>query len=633
MIALQLWVPEHGLRPEFEVNLRPRGVAQWLSGLPLSNGHQAGAQLHQVLHRGNRSALEPEIRHQALELIRPAVQKVTDALKNEYIGAAFPLTERGAGIAALIQRLLTELAVGYKIVIVDRLALQTGPAAGAHAVVRDGLDPVLLDALYRATTLLSRVLVESYLVYAPEPREVWSELHALYRYAENQLLHVLPVPQGSPGPGTEEITLADAYKQIVLLALGNPYQLMQGEADVVYYAMAEWAQQVKLARLGPSTGVAGKFIIDLLSDSPPRYQTSDRQEERPAEARVVDVSLLLETLSTRIEAHDRTKGRFAKRPPRLAERMELDMYARLKRSWGARFDRLSARSPGPAGVSMVAGLSACHVFIGEQRRFTPEQDEIELRKRGDSLAGKSLQFTLAPEDEEPWTQQEREARLKAGIDRPRTSEFDTDNDDEKDIWIKVYATPATLESSDQRHPVRSEPHYVVSEWQQRNESLGGMCVYCVADCRTRVRVGELVGYRRDPAGEQDSWHIGVIRWLRSWDDTSVELGIMALAEDAFAVATRAVEGIGKGGEYFRGLLVPRLNPLENPTTLITPAAIYDVGTVLVLNMTEQLLYVKLVRIVESTKSFTQFRFEIAHRVGKGGAPEARDKARKERIFR
>jgi hypothetical protein len=44
--------------------------------------------------------------------------------------------------------------------------------------------------------------------------------------------------------------------------------------------------------------------------------------------------------------------------------------------------------------------------------------------------------------------------------------------------------------------------------------------------------------------------------------------------------------------------------------LIVPAVVYDVGTVLAVNLGTRLLYVRLTRIRESTRAFAQFEYRV-----------------------
>ncbi len=90
----------------------------------------------------------------------------------------------------------------------------------------------------------------------------------------------------------------------------------------------------------------------------------------------------------------------------------------------------------------------------------------------------------------------------------------------------------------------------------------------------------------------------------------LELGIEHLADDALAAGSKAVRGPGSGAEYFRAVFVPRVDPLVKEATLLTPAAVYDVGAVLKLNLRELVVYAQLTELLETTRMFAHFRYKL-----------------------
>ena len=90
----------------------------------------------------------------------------------------------------------------------------------------------------------------------------------------------------------------------------------------------------------------------------------------------------------------------------------------------------------------------------------------------------------------------------------------------------------------------------------------------------------------------------------------VEIGIKTLAYSATPVETRAIEGAGAGGESMRSLLIPQGNPEEKDTKLVAQASIYDIGTVLMLNMGDKLLYGRIKSMIDTTRSFSHLGFEL-----------------------
>jgi hypothetical protein len=118
-------------------------------------------------------------------------------------------------------------------------------------------------------------------------------------------------------------------------------------------------------------------------------------------------------------------------------------------------------------------------------------------------------------------------------------------------------------------------------------------------------VGDIVCYHLlDKPGQ---WELGEVRWMRDLRGSGVTMGIKKMADSAQHVAVRAVAGAGSGGEYFRALTI---ESESEGIHLITPGAIYDVATQLVLNWGDQLEYVRLTRMVETTSSFSRFEFEV-----------------------
>lgn len=186
-----------------------------------------------------------------------------------------------------------------------------------------------------------------------------------------------------------------------------------------------------------------------------------------------------------------------------------------------------------------------------------------------------------------------------GADATRVSRFDTDSD----VWNAVNDTQfhaRVLRES-------AKAGYAVEPWQCINYSAGGVALQRCDDTRSQTRVGVLTAYRHEH--EMNLWHVGIVRWLQVNAQNQLALGIMSLGNQMAAVAVRAIGGTGEGGEYFRSLLINLDNPNEKASKgILAPVSIYDVGTLLVLNMKTKLKYVRLTHIIETTSSFSLFAF-------------------------
>ena len=153
-------------------------------------------------------------------------------------------------------------------------------------------------------------------------------------------------------------------------------------------------------------------------------------------------------------------------------------------------------------------------------------------------------------------------------------------------------------------PVRSS-HSTPSE----ASSEGGVSLTLGEATAEKIRVGELIGYRDGP---EDPWAIGSVRWMQFLPGRGLSIGVRKLTTAAVAIGGRAVEGTGSGGEFFRMLLTAPIEQLDN-ARLITPAAIFDVGTKVLLVHGDKVQYIRLSELVETTRSFSSFRCETGEK--------------------
>ena len=189
-----------------------------------------------------------------------------------------------------------------------------------------------------------------------------------------------------------------------------------------------------------------------------------------------------------------------------------------------------------------------------------------------------------------------------------THDLDTLDDAKHNVFAAVYRDAL---QKDRRHASRN---YVLNTWRQRNVGPLGIALNCEeSGQQLDAGVGELVCYRFTGKRLQ-RWQLGVIRWLKTrYDDATpgnIDIGVLNLATGAIPVGVKSIRGLGNGTDYFRGLLIPRQVALQQTRSLVVPALMYDVGTVLVINMKQRLMHARLTRVLRCTRAFTQFDFEI-----------------------
>ncbi len=590
MDNLKLEIPQQASNPAVTAFVNPARLKTWLAALSLGDANKTGHELLAALSQVNRATLPLNHRYALLEQVRPIVADLLETLNKQYHGTPIPLAEKPRGVAELVCALLKEMAFAYKIALLELAA------APSSDVIRQAL----VAATYHSVDHLSRLLVESYAIYAPEPKKLWLEVHQLYRYAEQQGFHTLVV---APGANTDGVSVDQAYRRLLLLALANPYHLMQGEALQVYRELHEWAKVCRIQPLAMGSSVQGQLFVDIEADAPPRYAPASFDMPPPLDGRRLDISGILPLVQRRAKevsfGNKTESGQLT-----LMGRKLRNMYKRLAEAWGVRSERLSARKRRAQPIMLAIGISACHHFSGTGEKFSPEADEIALRQS--DIVGRGSNLSLTATDEAPWLNEDQSHRLATGIMRPRTSQFSSpQGKNSRDVWVKVYSTQ--LQHEYEQDSGLSFDH---ATCLLQDESAGGIAIECGKGHNLGINVGEMVAFRADGGAAATEWSIGAIRWLRITFQDDLEFGIRTLADDALPVATRGVRGVGKDGEYFRSLLIPKLDPSQYPTTLITPAAVYDVDSIVLINTGEQLLYAHLTKLMDASNAYAQFQFQI-----------------------
>lgn len=589
MPKLNLTIPEHFQKPDtLGLDSRREGMQRWLADLPLVNLDHSTAALLDMLDQVNHAELSIAQRHGLLQILQPTVDELNDTLRDRFSHTLLPLPQRARRQFDASCELHRRLAIGYKLLWMALLANEP-----------DRDSPVLVEALYEYMRRLAMLLMEHCLVYAPEPGGLWRELHATFSLAEQR-----GIGDRSLGRTATGETITGQYKHAVLLALANPYHLMQEEAFTVFRLLHNLIPGCDIVPSRPPTDSC--FVVDLKTDSAPRFLPAGK-DITAAQPRYFSCQRLVEAIDRRIADLADADNEATRKLSRLARHMQRDMLSRLRDSWGRNSERAFERSTSLGTLTLAAGLSATHYFCTDGTHFTPELDEIRIHTGRTPQGGAATGLSLVPLDFEPWRVEEAETRLEAGINDPRRSEFDAEST-ALDVWEKIYATRGKKEADVAETDGTLKPLYASTHWQLKNKSRGGLGLSYEAERSLPLKVGDIVGYRQqDAAGP---WTIGTVRWLQVRDDGGMHMGIKRIADSARGVATRAVLGTGQGGEYFRALQAPK-RPLEaEDSILIVPATIYAQGTVLAVNVDHALHYLRLTELLDSTKSFNCFRYRV-----------------------
>jgi len=531
-IKLSVPAPEQNLT----VETRPKQVAEWLAALPLTNLNEASRAILDTLSAMNRSKLAEDTRLKLLELYRASITNLMPSLEQQFAGQPLPLPEKSRLIAAQARQMQTELAYGYKIILLEHAGKRLSFGSNKQL-------PLVAE---RAIASLGRMLVVCYQTYAPTPAGVWAEMHALFLYAVEQGIQdesVLNLGQQS------SVNLA--YKQALLLALLDPYRLMQGEVNKVLDYLASFGGHAHLQPLMQTSNPSGFFLVRLDSDKPPRALAHD---STVTDARTdillntIELARLLHQQIQRLEAGVNPKSLLL--PVSAQQDFGFpNLLRRMLKHWGIAPKRLFNRMQNNARMDISAGIRAIHYFLSGET--VPATENL-------------------PDDQEM-------------------------PDQDTEITLELANSP--LDKS-------SHQTFVSSNWLIINESAGGMALVKDPKTDAHVRVGEIIGLR--PEGNE-AWNIGVVRWVSSENPNHLQLGAQMLAPTATPVRVRPV--IASVGTLFQpALLLPEIPALKQPTTLLALRGSYQPQREFMLEGVDGPQNVRATRLLEQTASFDLFEF-------------------------
>lgn len=565
-----LTIPAQQNADKTSFDVRPKFMEKWITSLPMANLGETSRLVFKAVVEINRLDMPVPQRYKAMELLRKPCHYIVESLEKHFAGRPLPLNKRNRKISELARALLSELAVGYKII-----ARQTETSS------RPDLK-LLTTALHRSMSYQGLLLLRSYQVYAPYPRGIWKELHTIYHFIESyDLLNQVIKDPLNLLPGNSSIDTL--YKKILLLSLSMPYRLHRGEIDKVCSLLNQFVNFTRLDKITEGSPPAGLFIIDLGSDNQPGYLAMHNSNDYRS-CRLLNTSEMIININEQLQLPDSELRKIASD----------DLVTRLLAAWSVLSKRSFSRIQRDESFANVAfGLSAAHHFVSGEQAFSPVPEEADNKR---DINGKISDF--------------HSTRVHAISDVVKGP----------DVWNMNY----TYSEND---PGRAAPdkaslvndaavqqgfEYETVQLGMANISAGGYCLVSQDDINFSAHVGDLLAVRDTDDLTIEQWGIGVVRRMLSNRSGSIELGIEMLTPNAVAVAAR-LEGENDsqtGSDYLRCLMLPELRTIEQPATIITPAMPFKPDSRIRINLQDRSIIAVLSKQLECTRSFSQFEFKV-----------------------
>lgn len=342
-----------------------RTLRAWIDALPMANFGVAAAAVLDGLRQLNGQRVDAAQRLEGLEMLRQAVLPLAASADQQIIGVSFPLPAQKAELGDLALAFQSELALGYRIALVELCA-----PAGAVGFLRNRA--VVLAAV-RALQHGHEHLARAYLLYRTPPSRAWQALHDVHRFIAAARLDDRAIEERDALQSTARVN----YLQALLLALTNPYRHTQREqVDAAAFARM-LAPHAELRERG---GGERDVLVHMDADRGPGYLP----EERAGAARDVLALRLERALAFIDEQLERTppgarSATFRQRGG-AALALDLDLARRFAVDLGARAERSDARLGGGYLLDSVLGLHDLHAVLAGGEDF----ERFLRRARGDA---------------------------------------------------------------------------------------------------------------------------------------------------------------------------------------------------------------------------------------------------------
>ncbi|MBY0545589.1 MAG: hypothetical protein K2Q14_08620 [Gammaproteobacteria bacterium] len=533
-------------------------LKEWITNLPLANPLRVAELIYAKLAQMPVTEISSAEYAQLLDLLRPPINFLNELVQNQLSNKSLiSFIEPSQEIIANLS-LLSRYASAYAILIARMQTDKQHPNDQSLMAV----------CIHHAIRNLSRILLISYQLYRIPPENLWLRLYKLYLQAERAGIATLPISHDT----YDLQTIADAFKQCILLATANPYQLRPVDMLKLYEALWQWSQHTKIISTNFETVL---IVFKLDEDTAPFYKKTNTDSNDSPFLRGLETKLLIERIVSAIKQHGHSLS--DQRAP-----FSPLILQGIAQAWSELYTRTLPRASEEGDIQISIGLTATHAHISEKKPLLSTQ------------AGTLLQG-------------EREIELLP----------DTHLSESKsmigDPWETSFSQEHVLTSLATSHPLFT--------WQVINGSALGYCLEANIKQMIALETGELIGLCNKDE-KNAAWRLGSVRWVKRFDETHFRFGIMFLGFNPITTMVQVVHS--KLNHQYRAFILsdqkePELKPSTSAFLLasdnhrysiIIPALDLIAEEHLALFFRDQAIGIKLTEPLCLNNKFYQFKYDI-----------------------
>jgi hypothetical protein len=341
-MSLALSLPAVDPHPSNPPETGLRKVVLWLDEVVRKSPAEAARLIGDALAATNRVAMSDSRRLDLAEKYWDAATNLWPQLEKQFVRASHPLAGDALESAKAALTLASELAVAYKHLL----------SSEANKRLSLGGQRLMVALVHRCLQCTTRVLVNSYLSYAPVPARTWHDAHLIYAFARSRNLHLVPVAPDQPEATPDRLTI-----QSLLLALANPYGFLPGQLQIVLRYVQEYAHWAKLTDVPPVHRMAKAVaIVPVGHDFPPFSANKGGSiEGSKLFLLTFDLAFQIQEQLRALEAGGDVPSGIGRDP--VARLQYVTLLKRLLRQWAIPPARQFNRLPSRARVVTCAGLA------------------------------------------------------------------------------------------------------------------------------------------------------------------------------------------------------------------------------------------------------------------------------------
>lgn len=517
---------------------------KWLSSLPLTDMGETTKRLFIGLTQLNHDSLSPGTRIEITEVILPYVKMVLENLDRHFLSRAFPLPERSQKIFDLKKSLIMETAGSYQLAALEMLTKKMSSKKK------------LLLSIGRATHYMSQVLMNSYEVYAKHDQSIWHDLHHLFLLASENGVDDKPLPRKDDSV-EHELTIAEQYKLINLVALAAPNTLRQGEAARIRDFFKACIRDIPFVKNSDEIKAKYAHIMLLNSDEPASLMPVSDIVNSPT-SRIFDLSTAINYLDQFVSLSDNSDLGTHEKWPMLTRSLAKRLVYVLTTIRNRRYKRFPRSEKAFMAIRMVDVLEI--IRENEVVSFTDQINE--------DVEDDNIYEALANEDNvsSPWS--------------------------DLDLDLLAEDRNVTLHS-----------------WKVENSSSGGYGLCQIKSELSTARVGELVSIK-DPKDTAGLWQIAVIRWMDSINGIGLKVGLEILSQHGMVVQVDEITNREISQKLpVEGILLPTIDGARKEANLIFPGFIFHVDDELTITMGSREQHIHITSVDDTVGSFAYCGFE------------------------